>query len=301
MPHRDDSRAVAALATRQNGNVTHRQLLAAGLSRDEIVQRCDVGWLIRRHTGVFAVGHVPAGRESAWHAAVLALGDGAVLSHTSAAALWRMVGGTAVIEVIVPTQAGHTKRDGIVVHRQPLADAHATTHRGVPVTTPIRTLLDLAAVAPLGVLFRAFEQAQVRLNLPPAPLAAEVISRPGQRGNGKLRKVLAGAVDPADVRSILELRFLRVCAAHGLERPLVNPRLGAWTPDFLWPQQRLVVETDGVAFHRTAAARRRDAEKDAAMRALGLTVLRLTWAEVTERPAETVERIRDAASVVSMG
>src|SRR3954468_9599837 len=80
MTHRGDSRAVAALATRQNGNVTHRQLLAAGLSRDEIVQRCDVGWFIRRHTGVFAVGHVPAGRESVWHAAVLALGDGAVLT-----------------------------------------------------------------------------------------------------------------------------------------------------------------------------------------------------------------------------
>jgi hypothetical protein len=243
MPHRGDSRAVAALATRQNGNVTHRQLVAAGLSRDEIAQRRDVGWLFRRHTGVFAVGHVPAGRESGWHAGVLALGDGAVLSHTSAAALWGMVGGTAVTEVIVPTQAGHPKRDGIVVHRQPLAEADATTHRGVPVTTPIRTLLDLAAVASLGMLSRAFEQAQVRLHVPPAPLAAEVISRRGQRGNGK----------------------------------------------------------DGVAFHRTAAARRRDAEKDAAMRALGVTVLRLTWAEVTERPAETVRRIRDAASVVSMG
>jgi len=92
-----------------------------------------------------------------------------------------------------------------------------------------------------------------------------------------------------------------VCAAHGLERPLVNPRIGAWTPDFLWPQRQLVVETDGVAFHRTAAARRRDAKKDAALRGVGLTVLRLTWAEVTARPAETVGRIRDATSVVSMG
>src|SRR3954470_13606497 len=202
MAHRGDSRALAALATRQNGNVTHRQLLAAGLSRDEIVQRYDVGWLIRRHTGVFAVGHVPAGRESAWHAAVLALGDGAALSHTSAAALWRMVSGTAVTEVIVPTQAGHPKRDGIVVHRQPLADAHATTHLGVPVTTPIRTLLDLAAVAPLGVLFRAFEQAQVRLNLPPAPLAAEVIRGRGSEATGSCARFSrAPSTRPTSARS----------------------------------------------------------------------------------------------------
>jgi hypothetical protein len=293
--HRDDSRALADLAARQNGNVTHRQLLDAGLSRDEVAWRCEVGWLIRRHTGVFALGHLPGSRESGWQAAVLALGDGAVLSHASAAALWGMVRGTALTEVTVPTQAGHAKRDGIVVHRQRLPAHHVTTHRGIPVTTPIRTLLDYAAVASLGAVFRAFEQAQVHLRVPPAPLAAEVISRSRQRGNGRLRRVLAGAVDPAEVRSVLELRFLRMCAAHGLPRPLVNVPIGVWTPDFLWPEWRLVVETDGVAFHRTAAARSRDARKDEAMRALGLTVVRLTWADVTERPAETARGIRDAA------
>jgi very-short-patch-repair endonuclease len=290
--HRDDTRGVAALATRQNGNVTHRQLLDAGLSRDEIVWRCEADWLIRRHTGVFAVGHVPASRESAWHAAVLALGDWAVLSYTTAAVLWRMLRETAVIEVTVPTTAGHAKRDGIVVHRQSLPETHITTHHGIPVTTPIRTLLDLAAVAPVSVLFRAFEQAQVHLHVPPAPLAAEVIARPRARGNGKLRRVLAGAVDPAEVRSVLELRFLRLCDAHGIPRPEVNVRIDEWTPDFYWPEWGLVVETDGVEFHRTTAARRRDALKDEFMRGRGLSVMRLTWAEVTEHPAETARRIR---------
>ena len=88
------------------------------MSRDEIEWRIEEGWLIRRHTGVFAVGHVPATRESAWHAAVLALGEGAVLSYASAIALWAMGRATAIIEVTVPTTAGHVKRDGIVVHRQ---------------------------------------------------------------------------------------------------------------------------------------------------------------------------------------
>jgi hypothetical protein len=294
MRHRDDTRALAELATRQNGNVTHRQLLDAGLSRDQIKRRCEAGWLLPRHTGVFAVGYVPAARESAWHAAVLALGYGAVLSCTAATAHWGMVRGSNLIEVTVPTQAGHPKRDGIIVHRQPLPATHVTTHRGIPVTTPVRTLLDYAAVAPLRAVFRAFEQAQVHLHMPPAPLAAEVISRPRQRGNGKLRKVLAGAVDPAEVRSVLELRFLQLCDAHGIPRPHVNLRLGEWTPDFFWPDWRLIVETDGVAFHRTAAAKQRDAIKDEAMRALGLIVLRLTWADVTERPAETGRRIHES-------
>jgi very-short-patch-repair endonuclease len=201
-----------------------------------------------------------------------------------------MLRGSGVTEVTVPTTAGHLRRDGILVHRQRLPAAHVTTHRGIPVTTPIRTLLDLAAVASLNVLFRAFEQAQVRLHMPPAPLAAEVIARPRRRGNKKLRRILAGAVDPAEVRSVLELRFLRMCAVHGIPRPQVNVRLGDWTPDFLWPDRRLIVETDGYDFHRTAAARRRDARKDQAMRGLGLTVVRLTWSDVVERPAPTAVR-----------
>ena len=292
MGGRDDTRGVAAIAARQHGNLTLAQLRALGLSRREIHVRCEAGWLIPRHTRVFALGYVPKQRESAWHAGVLALGNGAVLSHTAAAALWRMLRGGAVTEVTVPTTAGRPKRDGILVHRQPLPDSHVTTHRGIPVTTPIRTLLDLAAVSSLNVLFRAFEQAQVHLHMPPAPLAAEVIARPRRRGNAKLRRVLAGSVDPAAVRSVLELRFLRMCAVHGIPRPQVNVRIGIWTPDFLWPDRRLVVETDGYDFHRTAAARRRDACKDEAMRGLGLTVVRLTWSDVVERPSATAERIR---------
>jgi very-short-patch-repair endonuclease len=292
MRHRDDIRAFAEFAERQNGNITHRQLVDAGFSRDQIQRRCEAGWLIPRHTGVFAVGYVPGARESTWHAGVLALGEGAVLSHTAAAALWGLTRGGAVTEVIVPTTAGHVRRDGILVHRQRLPAAHVTTHRGIPVTTPIRTLLDLAAVASLNALFRAFEQAQVRLHMPPAPLAAEVIARPRRRGNAKLRRVLAGSVDPAAVRSVLELRFLRMCAANGIPRPQVNIKIGIWTPDFLWPEWKLVVETDGYDFHRTAAARRRDARKDEELRSLGLTVVRLTWSDVVERPGGTTERIR---------
>ncbi len=293
MRPRDDIRALAGLASRQNGNVIHHQLLDAGLSSEQIKRLRRTGWLIPRHTGVYAVGYVPDVRESAWHAAVLALGVGAVLSYASAVALWAMGRATAIIEVTVPTTAGHVKRDGIVVHRQQLPPEHVTVYRGIPVTTPIRTLLDYAAVAPLNALFKAFEQAQVHLHIPPAPIAAEVIARPRARGNGKLRKVLEGAVDPKDVRSVLEIRFLRMCAAHGLPRPKVNVRMGEWTPDFYWPEWGLIVETDSVAFHSTACERQRDAEKDVAMRGLGFEVLRLMWADVVGRPAGTARLIHE--------
>jgi hypothetical protein len=242
MRPRDDIRALAGLASRQNGNVTHHQLLDAGLSSEQIKRLRRAGWLIPRHTGVYAVGYVPDARESAWHAAVLALGAGAVLSYASAIALWGMGRATAIIEVTVPTTAGHVKRDGIVVHRQRLPPEHVTVYRGIPVTIPILTLLDYAAVAPLNALFRAFEQAQVHLHIPPAPIAAEV---------------------------------------------------GEWTPDFYWPEWGLIVETDSVAFHSTAWEQQRDALKDDAMRALGLDVLRLRWAEVVGRPAETARRIHE--------
>jgi very-short-patch-repair endonuclease len=294
MRGRDDTRALAELAARQNGNVTHRQLVDAGLSPRQIERRREAGWLLPRHTGVYAVGYLPAARESAWHAGVLALGQGAVLSYASAIALWAMGRATAIIEVTVPTTAGHVKRDGIVVHRQALPPEHVTVYRGIPVTTPIRTLLDYAAVAPLNALFRAFEQAQVHLHIPPAPIAAEVIARPRARGNGKLRRVLAGAVDPKDVRSVLEIRFLRMCAAQGIPRPKVNVRMGEWTPDFFWPEWGLVVETDSVAFHSTAWEKQRDALKDEALRARGLVVLRLMWAEVVGRPAETARLILES-------
>jgi hypothetical protein len=299
MGARDDTRRLAELAARQHGNATYAQMLAIGLSRGDIAWRCSEGWLLRRHTGVYAVGHVPRTQRSRWCAGVLAMGEGAVLGHVAAGALWELSPPTVITEVIVPTTAGRPKRDGIVVHRQQLPPEHVTVRDGIPVTTPVRTLLDLAAVLPLGGLARAFEQAQVRLNLPPAVLAAELIARRRHRGNAKLRRILVGAVDPADVRSVLELRFLRMCAAHGIPRPLVNVRIGAWTPDFLWTHRRLIVETDGFDFHRTVAARQRDAEKDEFFRSLGFTVVRLTWADVTERSAATAARLRTATNVVS--
>ena len=278
----DDIRALGRLATRQFGNVTTSQLRNRGITRDAQRRLTEAGWLIPRHRGVFALGHRPRDRRSTWMAGVLALGEDARLTHLAAAALWGIVTRAVPTEVTVPTGAGITKRDGIIVHRQPLPPEHCTVRDGIPTTTLLRTLLDLATTMPTRQLARAFEEAQVLHHLPPEPLAAEVLSRRRYRGNARLHQILEGAVDPAGVRSILELRFLRLCDRHGIPRPLVNAQMDRWMLDFFWPDHGLVVETDGFEFHRTAAKRRRDAEKDAALRKLGLRVQRLTWAGVAE-------------------
>lgn len=288
------SHRVAQLARRQHGHVSNAQLREVGLDDDAIKARAGAGWLIPRHREVYAVGHVPRTREAAWAAAVLALGPGALLSHLAAGALWRIVRGAVETHVTIAPELGRRHRDGIVVHRQAVPGAHRATHDAIPCTNLLRTLLDLAALLPLRGLASSFEEAQVIHKLSPELLAAEVLSRRGHRGTAKLKVILDGAVDPAGVRSILELRFLRLCAAHGIERPAVNERIGIWTPDFLWERDKVVVETDGVDFHRSPAKRRRDAEKDDALAALGFTVIRLRWADVVGRPLHTAARLRVA-------
>ena len=285
---------IARLARRQHGHVSLEQLRDAGFDDEAVKTRTGVGWLIPRHREVYAVGHVPRTRQAIWSAAVLAFGPGALLSHLAAGALWRIVTGAVQTHVIIAPHLARRHRDGIIVHRQTVPEAHRATHDAIPCTNLLRTLLDLAAILPQRALASAFEEAQVIHELRPELLAAEVLSRRGYRGTGKLKVILKDAIDPKGVRSILELRFLRMCAANGLERPLVNERIGIWTPDFLWPRQMVVVETDGVDFHRTAAKRRRDDEKDAALTALGFTVIRLRWADVVEQPSTTAARIRDA-------
>lgn len=271
--------------------MTFAQMIDLGMSAREIEARTASGWLIQRHARVYALGHVPASRRSRFVAAVLALGPDAALSCRAAGAYWALVRGSVPTEVTVPTANGRRHRDGIIVHRSPLPARHVTIDGGLRVTTVLRTLLDLAAVLKPYALARAFEQAQVLHGLDPTLLAAEVVSRRGYRGSARLAEMLDDAVDPAAVRSVLELRFLKLCATHGLPRPQVNVRIGGWIPDFFWPEAGLIVETDGQRFHRTAAARRRDALKDEFMRALGLTVIRLRWTDVADTPEATAALI----------
>jgi hypothetical protein len=236
--------------------VTRGQLQALGLTSRVIHRLVEQGHLHRVHTCVFAVGHRALTLEGRWLAATLALGPDAVLSHRAAGAHWAILPAMEPLEITIPTTAGRPHRDGIRVHRQRLEDAERTNRHGIPTTTLARTLLDLAAVLDAQALGRAFEEAQVRHHLSPALLAADLAAHPGRRGARRLGALLADAVEPGQVESILELRFLRLCATHGLPRPLTQVRFGPWRADFWFPTRRVGVETDSARFHATAAKAR---------------------------------------------
>jgi very-short-patch-repair endonuclease len=289
-----DIRRVGALAAARRGVVTRAQLRGIGLSPHVIHRLLAQGHLHRIHAQVFAVGHRALTLEGRWLAATLALGPDAVLSHRAAAALWSILPRTQPLEVTVPTTSGCRHRDGMRVHRRRLVPNDRVVRDGIPVTSLTRTFLDLAAGLDARTLAQAFEEAQILHRLRPATLAAELVAQPGRRGAGKLRTVLDGAVEPGQAESVLELRFLKLCSDHGLPRPLTQVRIGPWRADFFFPEQRVVVETDGGRYHATAAKQSRDGRKAAAFEAAGLTVRRLTYAAVTYEPTETAKGLRIA-------
>jgi very-short-patch-repair endonuclease len=286
---------IAALAEDQHGLVTAAQLRAAGVSSSSVSRRLQAGRLHSVHHGVYAVGHRAPNADARLHAAVLAVGGDAVLSHISAAGLW----GLLRVELLDPSRPTDVittrhlgRRRGIRVHRTPtLARRDTTRQSGIPVTTPARTLLDLAGVAPANWLGRAVREAEVLRLVDVSQLLAASASR---RGAARLRELVSDG--PAPTRSELEDRTLDLMRRHGLPRPLVNAtvRAGgrAYEVDFLFQEHRVIVEADGERYHGTALARRADAARQAALEVAGYRVVRLTWQQVTREGAQTAARLR---------
>jgi hypothetical protein len=255
------------------------QLRALGLGTRAVQQRARMGRFHRVHRGVYAIGHAALRREGRWLAAVLACGEGAVLSHVSAAAHWGLLQSEA-IRIDVTTPASRHGGAGIRPHRSRSLDARDTTdHGGIPITTIARTLLDLAAAIHPQRLERALAQAE-RLRLYDRRAIEDVVVRAnGHRGKAILAQ--ATARDPKFTRSELEAWFLALVREANLPEPLTNlsltapdhPRLEV---DFCWPSHRLIVELDGWDTHRTRAAFENDRRRDAALQAVGWRVLRFT-------------------------
>jgi very-short-patch-repair endonuclease len=210
-------------------------------------------------------------------AAVLACGPDAVLSHMSAAVLWQLlrpVGGS--IDVSLPTQSGRGRRAGIRLRRCRSLQSHDITRRkGIPVTTPARTIADLEGVVPPRWLRRAIRQAEMtdpRLD-------------PGRKTD--------------HTRSDLERDFLRLCRRYDIPAPEVNVEVGRWTVDFLWRRQRVAVETDFYGYHRGRVAFQDDHERDLDLRRRGFEVRRFSERQVNDQPAEVAADLRDALALAS--
>ena len=285
---------IARLADDQWGIVHRLQLLEAGIGPDAIDRRLRSGRLVRIHRGVYAVGHRHLRPEAYRLAAVLACGRFAVLSHATAAHHLELRPSHATrIDVSIPftTPRGHP---GLRVHRRAaLLPEECGVHAGVPVTTPARTLLDLAATFPRRTVERALDQAEVLELFDLAALEAVVAAHPGRPGTPLLASLLREyTAGNALTRSELEDAFLSLCDAHGISRPRVNAIVRGLEVDFHWPRRRLVVEVDGWRFHRTRRAFERDRERDAILAAGGIRVLRFTHRQVVREPTLVVAALR---------
>ncbi|HEX2102988.1 MAG TPA: hypothetical protein VHF51_05015 [Solirubrobacteraceae bacterium] len=260
MPSRSVDGHIAALAGRQYGVVTREQLLELGLGRAAIGHRVACARLHRLHAGVFAVGHRGLRREGWWLAAVLAAGPGAVLSHRSAAALWGIWDDRATVDVTVERRC---RRPWIDAHRTTLPEDEVTLERGIPVTTPARTLLDLAEQLAAHRLERAVHEAEYRRLTSPLSLDALLTRHQGRRGTAALKAIVErGKIGATMTKSELEARFLSMLDRHDLPRPLVNHRIGRYEVDAIWPAQRLIVELDGRQAHATISAFERDRARE---------------------------------------
>lgn len=280
---------LAALADRQHGVVSLAQLRELGVSGRASRQRAANGRLHRIHQGVYAVGRRELTVRGRWMAAVLAYGPRALLGRRSAAALAEIVSWVpALVDVLVPGSSVR-RRPGIRAYRtDTLAEEDATSIDGIPCTTVERTLLDLADVTDLRGLERALNQADAQRILDHSALTALLARSPGRRGSRMLRKLLAEAAEPAFPRSELEEMFFLLCRRAGVPRPLVNEPLlvdgTEMTVDFLWSDERLVVETDSRRWHSTREAFEEDRRRDQLLAVEGLRVVRFTWHQIVREP-----------------
>lgn len=292
------SKAAWELAGRQHGVVARRQLLALGFSKRAIEHRVTRGRLHQVTPGVYAVGWPEMTGERRWMTAVLVGGEGAALSHRSAAALWGVgaeKAGTTDISV-----ARHTRlsRAGIRVRSRPALDAaEVISRRGIPVTNIVRTLIDVAAESGLAVIERAVNEADKRNLITPDALRLRLIDHAGEAGVRPLRQLL----DKYTFRlsdSDLEVLFRPIAEAAGLPVPLTKQIVNGFEVDFFWADLGLVVETDGLRYHRTPSTQARDARRDRAHILAGMTPLRFTHYEIKREPHRVRVALKRAAHLL---
>ncbi len=287
------SRTLWWLVGVQQGVIAHRQLIDLGMHPQAIKRRLASGRLHPLRLGVYAVGRPQVTREGQWWAALLSCGPDAVLSGESAAALWGIGSRERLIDVTVPPSSA-PRQPGIRVRRARLDPAHRVTRRGIAVTSPARTLLDLAARRSRDGLETAINEADKRDLIDPDELRIALESFAGLRGAPALRATLDrrtyALTEPG-----LERRFLPIARRAGLSLPRTQAWVTGYRVDFYWPELGLVVETDGLRYHRTPAQQARDRERDQAHTAAGLTPLRFTHAQVAFEPKRVERILREVA------
>lgn len=284
----------------QHGVAALGQLVEIGLSPSAVRTRVAVGRLHPVHRGVVSVCHPQLlTRSGRFMAAVLACGPGAALSHRSAAC-HRGVrdDNRATIDVTSPHRAGR-KREGITAHSgATLLPRDVEIVDGIPCTTLARTLLDLAEVVTTRSLERAIDRAEILRVLDMRPIDDVLERATGRRGAATLQAVLSAMqFQSTTTRSELEELFLAICRAIARPPDAVNvwipyPDGGGAEADFVWRDQRLIVEVDGRDVHTTHHAFEHDRRRDQRLTLLGWRVVRFTWRQVEQEPQAVAATLR---------
>jgi very-short-patch-repair endonuclease len=291
-------RRIAAIAGRQDNVITREQLLSAGLGRGAIGHRLEAGLLQRLHRQVYLLGAAPPTFNGRVRAAVLACGAASLVSNRSAAAMWRLSDDERDTVDVTVVGRNPGRKPGIKVHRTSSLHRRDVRRRsGIPLTSPARTLLDLAATETQRVLERALNEARVLKLVNDRELQAAIDRAPARKGSQALRALLDHG--PTITRSEAERRLLKLIRDANLPQPLTNVRLHGYMVDFLWPQNRMVVEFDGFAFHGHRQAFERDRKRDRTLVAAGYRVIRITWRQLTDEPLAVLASVAQALTAAA--
>lgn len=287
------------LAGRQHGIVSRRQLLALGFSKSAIDHRVGRGRLHVVAHGVYAIGWPELTGKRRWMAAVLTCSEKAVLSHRSAAAFWGIgEENTGAIDISVRRRC-ELRRPGLRIRGRPsLRVEDIVVRDGIPVTSIVRTLVDLAAELPLLKVERSVNEADKLDLIDPDGLRSALDDYAGEPGVKALRKLL----DKRTFRlsdSDLEIVFRPIAMEAGLPPPLTKQVVNGFEVDFFWPDLSLVVETDGLRYHRTPSTQARDARRDRAHALAGMTPLRFTHHEIKHESSRVRSELRRIAKILS--
>jgi very-short-patch-repair endonuclease len=289
-------RAAAELAGQQHGVVARWQLLGLGFSPDMIKRRLARSGLHRVHAGVYGWGHAAIPFEGRWMGAVLAFGPDAVLSHRSAGQVWGLVPRSRIRpEVTRPTAA--RRRPNLVAHRGSLPGDEVVRVRCIPVTSVPRTMLDLAGELEEREVERAWNEMEVR-GYTDALSVPDLLERyPGRKGSVLLARLADRRTLPVGItRNDFEEAFLALIDRHGLPRPRMNAHLALrgrfYEVDCLWEKQRVAIELDGGAVHKTTKAFEDDRERDRILTAERYTTSRITWHQLHDKPRQVADDLR---------
>lgn len=284
------------LGASQHGVATRAQLLRRGVTANTIDGMIRAGRVVVLWRGVYQIGPLPAERATE-AAAALACGPESRISHAAAAAMQGVLDrprAHPTVEVTVPRRKRRRLR-GVRIHRRRDVWAdEVAIHEGIPVTTPARTLLDIAETLPSREVEQALARG-LRMGLVTRQDVQLMLERhPTHRGAPVLRRLLDGEGGSAFTRSEAEEKLLAITRSAGLPRPELNVRVLGHEVDFLWRAARVVAEVDGYAFHASARSFVTDRRRDAELAAAGYRVLRFTWPDVTDACLATAVRLAQA-------